>query len=182
MGVQAKYDWFKVRADYIEGYDLNGSRHFPTMEECGQRHNVPPKYLRYRAANEGWTAQREIYQAKVEQARQDKRTTVLASRGADFDTKVLRVTEALVAQIVAAIRAANERKDKDGRPIPPDTADLQRLTSALRSAHATGRIALGESGDGTAPPPPLSRDELRIRIIRDGAGYGPPPPPEDAKP
>jgi hypothetical protein len=175
-----KHDWTAARTLYVEGTVIEGTQTWPTLEEVATKLGITPARVRERAGKESWRDARDIYRAKVEQARQEKRSEVLALRGADFDSRVLAVAEAQMGMIVRRMNVLNEAKTADGKPIPASPGDLQKLGLALRTVHLVGRLALGE-GDGSGLgasgqlPSPSAAGPRRVlvEIVRTGDGAHP---------
>lgn len=147
---QAKHDWLSIKRDYVEGMANGEGLHWPTLEEVAEKYKVRHGYVVQRAAKEKWTDAKNIYRRKVEDARQDKRSDLLASKGAEFDATFLQIAETLGGMIKLRMNELNA-KQADGKVKASEAQELTRLTIAARNAHAMGRVALGESGDG----PPL---------------------------
>lgn len=69
-----RVNWDELRASYVEGDVPDPGQNpfrrvYPTLEEVSVLHGVEFARVRQRSAQEGWVAQRERFQAEVEEAR-----------------------------------------------------------------------------------------------------------------
>lgn len=135
---RAKADWVATKAAYVEGFDKDGKRNAePSLKDVCAKFGVPWGTLNKRATAEKWVDERALFRKRLEEARQEKKTDLLAGKGAEFDGKALRVAERLLAQVSAHL----EKGEKD--PLPHD--ELRSLAQAAQRAQGVGRLAMGES-------------------------------------
>ena len=127
-----KHDWSKIKIEYVEGNI--------TLEELSKIHGVSFSTLRKRSGREGWTSQKNIYRTKLEQKRQERKSTILASEAAGFDASCLRPAQSAVELIEKRLAEIK----KKGTLSYDDTKELDRLSSALKAFQAVGKLALGE--------------------------------------
>lgn len=139
----AKINWEKIKSEYVEGIESDGEHYYPNMIEIAERHGCHVNSLRNKASAESWTKQKNIFQAKVERNRRQKRTDLLASEGAEFDSQTLKITNALL--VLIAKKLDQYLKDPEIKVKP---YEIKSLTSALKDAQTVGRIALGEIDPG----------------------------------
>lgn len=102
-----KYDWDRIRIDYIEGIKVDGNdddiRDWPTLEQVAAKHSVPHQRVRERSAQERWTTQRQEYQRKIALSRTNKRITRMANEAVEFDAKALTTAKLGMAMVTARI-------------------------------------------------------------------------------
>lgn len=132
--------WQEAKTQYIEGHPQDdGSRMWQTLEQVGLAHGISSTSIRHRAGREGWKDQRDLYQQKIAQARQEKRTDVLAAKGAEFDARALRATEAIIQHVVVHLSTSAKAK------VPLPIATLARMAQTVSMAHKAGRLAMGDT-------------------------------------
>ncbi|MCR4399114.1 MAG: hypothetical protein NUV93_09165 [Firmicutes bacterium] len=142
-----RHDWARIKSEYVEGArDEAGNVIWPTVEELARKHGISVFYAQRKAADEGWSKERQIYLKKIEEARREKKSEALASEAAQFDAEVLRVARAGVAQVTAHL-AQGARQYKETQE-PMHSGELDRLSRALERFQKAGKLALGESVEG----------------------------------
>lgn len=155
---QPKYDWPAIRAAYVEGTEIDGAfTHTPTLEQIAAKFGPNPANLRVRASTEQWTTQRNIFTSKVDQSRREQRATILASRGAEFDTRFLEISEKMLGMAENEVeeKIKQIRRDKSlGATVP---SMLRELANSLEKVQKMGRLALGDTTEeqgsrGQEPP------------------------------
>ena len=142
---QSKYPWEQIKTEYVEGIaDENGNVHFPTLQELEDKYGMAGSTIRGRAAQEDWATEKNIYQTKLRQKKQEKKVEELARKAAEFDSEVLKVADAAVKHIQGHFLAAQDRlRESRGRE-PMALARLEALSKALERYQKIGRLALGE--------------------------------------
>lgn len=129
-------DWAAVKAAYVEGFEEDGVRVAnPTLEQLEARFDIPLSTLRKRSGLEHWGDERNLFGTRLERAKQEKTTQVLASKGAEFDALALRVAEKILKKIEAKA---------DGEVSP---AQLAALAAGVKGAQYVGRLVMGDSTD-----------------------------------
>lgn len=170
--VKPRPDWAEIKRQYVEGVQVDGKIANATCDELAAAHGVNASNVRDRAGKEGWRTEREIFQAKAERARQEKRVQVLAADGAQFDADALRIAKGALVAIGRKVGEILGKPDAPRAVSREDVDVLRGLGSAARHFHAIGKASLGEPAD-LAPPPaqpagPQAPSELRVTIVRDG--------------
>ena len=136
-----KTDWNKIKLEYIEGGET-------TQVLLAAKCKVNALSLKRHAAKEGWTEARKLFQAKVQNLRTDKRSEILASESAQFDSDCLKIARAALGKIVQELKG-------DG---PTD-----KSMAALEKAQKIGRLAMGEQAGIDAV------QELKITVTSEKA-------------
>jgi hypothetical protein len=132
--------WASAKRDYVEGDEQpDGTRKWPSLEDVALRFGISPSSVRHRAGKEAWKDERDIYQARLAHARQEKRVAVLAAKGAEFDGRALRIAEAILAQIAVKLKQSADAR------APLSSTELQRMAQTVRVAHQAGRLAMGDT-------------------------------------
>ena len=153
-----RYNWPRIKADYVEGITGDdGKITWPTFDVVADRNNALAQNIRTRAAREKWTEERAAFQARIDQQRQDERSTEIASLGADLDVQALRVAKNGLAITGARIQElgllATERaraiQQNGGRvtadtPRAPSSEELGTLSRAAATWYQLGREAMGD--------------------------------------
>ena len=137
-----KTDWVKLKQLYTEGPEI-------TLQELAEKHKVKPQTLRLRAAREGWTEQRKLFQAKVQNLRLEKKSEIMASESAQFDSDSLKLARALFGLIAEDIKSRKPVKD---------------IATALVNAQKVGKLAFGEVTD--------QDNEVTIKVEYESGSQG----------
>ncbi len=157
-----KYNWPLIKAEYVEGLrDEKGDLYWATYDQIGERHGVKAGNIRNVAAKEGWTQERDIYRAKVEQERRGRKVETLASEAAAFDSETLKIAKAGLRMIqIHFVKAAKVYQDNANKPMA--SKELDRLSRAAERYQKIGRLSLGESTE-------IVSSESWLDIARKGA-------------
>lgn len=164
-----KRNWDLVKAEYVEGIqDKEGKITFPTLEDLAKKHKCSFSYIQKVAAAGEWTEARQIYRRKLEDARQAKKTEILASAAAQFDADVLKVVKMELVQVQAhLVQAMRELQRDKNSTMDPET--LERMTRALYRIQKVGRLALGESTDKVEGDIDAEGDDEFLRLLQNPA-------------
>lgn len=142
------HDWIAIKRDYVEGIvDEEGNRIFPATLDIAQKYGLNYGTFRNRITRQKWLQERELFTAKIDEARREKRIDVLASKAAEFDSTCLKVAEAGISHIGQHLKAAAEAKK------PLSLSASVQLSQALKNYQHIGRLALGESTEKQDGPP-----------------------------
>ena len=136
-----RYDWPAMKAEYVEGVVVDGATHYPTLDEISAKYGPNDAHLRRRASAEGWVVERNIYQDKLQKAKQDQKVATLASSAAELDTEILQQVWAALGLTRSKLRQL-QTEAKGGRIAAID--HLERLTKVILRCQQAGRVALGE--------------------------------------
>ena len=120
-----KTDWNKIKTTYVEGPEI-------TQQALALRFKVNYGVLRRHASKGRWQELRKLFVQRVELARQEKKTEILASEGAQFDSDSLKLARAGFVLVAEAIEARQP---------------AHRIARALRGFQQVGLKALGENHD-----------------------------------
>ena len=123
-----KTDWIKIRNVYIEGQD--------TQQAIAEKFKVKYDTIRHKASKENWPEQRKLFQAKVQNLRTEKRSEIMATDIAQFDSDSLKLARAGYAMVAAEMKSNNPLK-----------APVHQLATALANFQKVGKLALGEVVD-----------------------------------
>ncbi|MBA7496930.1 hypothetical protein ES702_07539 [subsurface metagenome] len=159
-----KHDWNKIKILYVEGINNDGKTTFPSFRELSEQCSVNYSYLKHRAAQEKWTQQRDIYSTKLSLKRLQKKSGLLASEGAEFDSKTLELAKVGILQIKAHFLAHKKmmkkaKREKKNIPLL-DPKILDNLSRALVAFQKVGKLALSEQ---LPPEQTQSKEVLEFR-------------------
>lgn len=142
--VAKERDWAPVKAAFIEGYEREGVRLAePQLGDVATKFGIPLSTVKKRSMIEKWTEERQLFQKRLEEAKREKTTEVLASKGAEFDALSLRSAEKLFKKIERQLDAA--LADKSTAPLTPN--QVAALATAAKQAQHVGRLVMGDSTD-----------------------------------
>ena len=136
-----KTDWNKIKTTYVEGPEI-------TQQALAVKFKVNYDVLRRHASKERWQELRKLFVQRVSVARQEKKTEILASEGAQFASDSLKLARAgyvLVAEAISERKPANQ------------------IAQALRGFQEVGLKALGEKNDMT------ERSPITITVVTEEA-------------
>lgn len=140
----ARYDWERIRKDYVEGWQNGGEgRHMPTLEELAEKYGVPGQTVRVQSMKGAWTDARNILTTKLQRVQDNKAATALALYAVRFDRRVLSVAEEIVEQIARGMLIY--RPSDIGPPPLADGLVLQRYSAALKTAHEVAHASIGDT-------------------------------------
>lgn len=139
----AKYNWAKIKADYVEGIPREDGLYFPTFSELSDQYGVNAGHLGSRAKRENWSRARTHYRDDLEKARREAKCEALANEAAAFDVECVQAAQAGVAHVKLFFMQANETARQTREPM--ESALLKRLGLALDKYQKIGRLALGDS-------------------------------------
>jgi len=141
----SKYNWTQIKSEYIEGVkNKKGDIEYPTLKELSEKYKCSYLYIRGVAAKENWTQERNIYITKIQQLKQEKKSEILASEAARFDSKTLELAKA-GENFISVFFNQIVKKFKSEELIKKE--DIEGLDRALVNYQKVGKLALGESTD-----------------------------------
>jgi multidrug efflux pump subunit AcrA (membrane-fusion protein) len=159
-GGRPRKNWDDARHLYVHGMvDVDGHHNWPTLQQVGEKFDIAS--IERTAGQQKWTEDREMYQLKLAQARQEKRVEVLAARAAEFDAAALRVFSDLIRQVGLHLEAATKIKGA------LDSATLTKLAATARMAHVSGRLAMGDTTEITKQVSTVTH-EFDLSNLSDG--------------
>lgn len=178
-----RYDWDALRIQYIEGIDDNDDgdreRHWPTIRELADMHDLSSSRIGERASQERWNDRKSIYQNQLAGERRAARVKKLSGESIEFSEQTLntaklgiRITMGRLAEIGKDFAAHTARREELERAIrnneiigdlhdlrsPVYHLEMVNLAKAAETFQSIGLRALGEdiqrhevSGPGGAP-------------------------------
>lgn len=146
--------WDIVKRQYVQGVEKDGKRVYPTMRDLADKYECNVSTVGRHAKAEDWAVQREIFANKLQTECKRKTIEVLSDAGSDFDLKAFRIAQAGLKRIQDALEGE----------VPMLPEDVNRLASASRTFHQTGRLALGEPTDTTEQ---RHRGQVDLSVLTD---------------
>jgi len=142
----AKYNWEKIKAEYVEGIkDEKGDIKYPTLKELSEKYRCSYLYIQQVSSKNNWTQEHKIYIRKISELKREKKSEVLASESAEFDSKTLELAKAGESFIKIHFAQAGRNFKKDQELM--DDEKIERLGRALINYQKAGKLALGEATD-----------------------------------
>ncbi|MBN1690438.1 MAG: hypothetical protein JW901_05415 [Dehalococcoidia bacterium] len=129
--------WPDLKSQYIEGIQDKTGRHYPTYAELAEKWKVDPAVIGRRAAKEKWPEARKMFSHKVETLRVEKKSEIMASESAQFDSECLKVSQKGINLVVKAM--GQKKKSIPG------------LALALANFQKVGKLAFGENPEPDKP-------------------------------
>lgn len=134
-----KYDWERVRLEYVQGRENGGSLEWPTLEQLAQEYSIVPNTVRSRAAREHWAERRNDFATILQQKTHEKTLEQLAEKASQLDLQAFSVARATLALLTRQLIEGTQSGTLS-------LADRERLLRMCDTAHRMGRRALG-AGD-----------------------------------
>lgn len=134
----AKYDWDKIRNEYIKSTI--------SMQKLALKNKIPYKTLESKASKEKWNSQRKNIQEKVRQKTGEKTVEKISEKLSDRNAKHIEVWDLLMskAKLLAEV-ACFESKDIDALAKAMDKIQKgHRLAEGLLSEMEKKRLELEE--------------------------------------
>jgi hypothetical protein len=133
-----KYDWDRLRQEYVQGRDSASGLERPTLEQLAKEHDIPAATLRSRAHREDWSELRSNFHTSLIHKMGEKTLEQLADKASQLDVQAFSVARATF--IMAAKRLNQALAGEGGALSLPDQEKLLRMCDL---AHRMGRRALG---------------------------------------
>lgn len=140
----AKHDWPTIKRHYVEGWEKAADAdipwptiHWPSMEELGASFGIAASRVRDNAGKGNWAEERGAFVAQTGRKRAELVASARAAEAVKFDAKVYSAVALQINAILLKLRSFGDN--------PADAPALAQLANALRTAHATGRAALGDA-------------------------------------
>lgn len=133
----------KIRNDYVQGIEENGSRKLYSIEELVDKYGVAKSTIYRTSQKENWKFQRDIFQEDYLKKLDEERTKDLVRESKVLDGQSISLAKALYATVGAIIRDNNENIQKGSKTLPP--SQVNALANAALSAQRLAKLALGES-------------------------------------
>ncbi len=114
-----KYDWERVRIEYIEGRgNGDGMLERPTLEALAKDYSIPPGTLRNRAHREGWVEERNVFVTSLVHKSREKTLEQLADKVSQLDLHAFSVARAALALLAKEFIEGTQRRDSERQPEP----------------------------------------------------------------
>ena len=133
-----KYDWKKIKKDYIEGVLKDGELIFPTHEWINEKYGVSLPHLRQKSQNENWLTERENFIQGMESYRIERKQELLGQQAADLDIKVFEVAKEAIDELLKMIK---HEKEKDGKS---DVNVFNKVSTSLKNFQDIAKTASGQ--------------------------------------
>lgn len=144
-----RYDWDKVKKEYIEGVrQPDGSVFYPTLRDLAQKYGCVLSTAGRRCAKEQWNIQRERFANKVEHERKQRKAESLSEEATRYDLACFRISR-------DGVEKAEKMLAECTKP-----SDFVLLTRALKDLQQVAKTAIG---DTSAP----GGNEMRIEVRLD---------------
>ena len=133
----------EIRDMYVRGVQSpDGTIKLPTIAELADAHDVNESTLYRHSHADNWKVEREQFQGRLTQEKDDRRRAELVEAAVEFDRTSLVMARSIMAPAGGVMRRLGRGGD-DG--ITP--AQLSHISSAVTNAQRIGKLALGEATD-----------------------------------
>lgn len=152
-------DWQTIRKEYT-----NATLPVTQADLC-RKYSINPTTMCLKVKKEQWDVQRERFLARVDEQTTEKKSELVASEGASFDTTCLDYAHRILTLVDEELKGSPVY-DKDGVPIIINGKPYLRkrpakdIATAVRIAQDVGKAALGDK-------PPLNPGGVNIIIDRE---------------
>lgn len=152
----------QLRLEFVEGYEEDSVRVYPTLESLVEKHKIPSTTLYRRAKEDDWQQQRNNFKSTYDAKRTKARAERKAARADKFDDSSLTLAENILARIGRKLAAAARADQAEGSDSLA-TTELKDIAETVLKAQKAGKLALGEAAEirqvvaDDAIPPSLTR-------------------------
>lgn len=163
-----RIDWPAVRAMYVEGQASNPDgdpnlRTWPTQADVALAFGISERSVASRSSAQGWTAQREEFQAEVDRARREALVVETAEKVTSIDRRALTIADAglslLSHRVSFLVKAEIERQQDAGKGV--SATEMAALGLAARRWVQVRDAVIGRPGQGGDEADDTERD-LRV--------------------
>ncbi len=107
-------NWPAIRHEYLAGYIAeNGAHRHYTLEQLAARHELAHSTLLSHSSEEGWTAQREAFQARIYEQAFAQFESQMAAYLAETDRLTASISTAMLRHIERRFAQAESDKERD---------------------------------------------------------------------
>ena len=148
MGQRASFtEEMKIEARqmFIEGYEQDGKRTYPTLMDLVHHFKVSKATLYRRAKDEQWQKQKNQFQSQVFESREEERKKQLIKEGEKLDTNSLQIAHAMLARVGKKLHRAMQAEQNDSSVDVLSSSELRELSHVAANAQKIGKLALGEA-------------------------------------
>ena len=148
MGQRASFtEEMKIEARqmFIEGYEEDGKRTYPTLMDLVHYFRVSKATLYRRAKDEQWQKQKNQFQSQVFESREEERKKQLIKEGEKLDTNSLQIAQAMLARVGKKLHRAMQAEQNDSSVDILSSSELRELSHVAANAQKIGKLALGEA-------------------------------------
>ena len=139
----------KIREDFVQGFEENSERKYPTIDELSKKYNIPAVTLYRKSQSMGWKLQKETFKQNLQLETDYEKSKVMAKEAKEFDSNSLKIAKALQSEIVTLLQKSNQQREAGvDKPYFSPSA-LNSLGMALQTCQKVGRLSLGESTENT---------------------------------
>lgn len=136
----------KLRLEFVEGYEEDAIRIYPTLENLVEKHKIPSTTLYRRAKEDDWQGQRNKFKSAYEAKRIKARAERKAARADKFDDTSLTLAENILARVGRKLATAARADQAEGSDSLA-TTELKDIAETVLKAQKAGKLALGEAGE-----------------------------------
>ena len=136
MGQRASFtEEMKIEARqmFIEGYEQDGKRTYPTLMDLVHHFRVSKATLYRRAKDEQWQKQKNQFQSQV------------IKEGEKLDTNSLQIAHAMLARVGKKLHRAMQAEQNNSSVDILSSSELRELSHVAANAQKIGKLALGEA-------------------------------------
>lgn len=134
-----------IKQEFIEGFEVNGKRHWPSIEELTDRHKVSRATLYRKAKSEEWQKSKNNFHTQLETEYEEARISTLVAEAQKLDSNSLQIAQAMLARVGRAIQKAMELERVDPSNTKMTVQELRELSHVAVNAQKIGKLALGEA-------------------------------------
>ena len=139
MAKQQRYDWTKIKLDFIKST--------LTVEEFGEKHGIPLGTLKRNVTKGGWIDERSATNEKVIRKSLERNADKKAERLSEFDDECVKIAQRINSTLVQMLSGVENPQG------------LKAIAGTLKDTQAVTRLALGASTENKAIENGFDRDE-----------------------
>lgn len=135
----------KIKQEFIEGFEVDGARHYPSVDELVKRHDVSRATLFRKAKDEEWQKAKNNFHSKLESEQEQIRIQTLVTEAKRLDTNSLQIAQAMLSRVGRTLQRAIEAEREDPSIQRMSAQELRELSHVAANAQKIGKLALGEA-------------------------------------
>ena len=132
----ARHNWDVIKKEYVEGIKKDGQMVYPSQASLCEKYNIEKAFMSRKVKAGQWDIQREIFDNKVTEKRQQKKVDVISDEGSQFDLDCFNIAKSGMNKIVEMIGMCGS----------PD--EVNKLSASLKNFQAVGKASLGDKNAG----------------------------------
>lgn len=157
----------KIKQEFVEGFEEDGKKHWPSIDELVKRHDVSRATLFRKAKDEEWQKAKNHFQTQLEEEQEQMRIQSLVSEAKKLDSNSLQIAQAMLSRVGRSLQRAIEAERVDPSQVGMSPQELRELSHVAANAQKIGKLALGEATEISKVSANVSAPESFQRVMAE---------------